>query len=131
EGGDGAAASRHLEHGAVTSGAAAIRRGAEEVAAAVLDQAGVRREPVCAVKGGEGGDNATASHYLEHRAVGIRTRRPVSGRCAEEVAAAVLDQAGAGEGPVGAVEGGEGSDRAAAGHHLEHRAVGITEPPDG
>ena len=33
---------------------------------------------------------------------------------AEEIAAAVLDQAGVGVGPVGAVEGGEGGDGAAA-----------------
>ena len=42
---------------------------------------------------------------------------------AEEIAAAVLDQAADWVGPVGAVEGGEGGDGAAALLHLEHRAV--------
>ena len=44
-------------------------------------------------------------------------------RGAEEIAAAVLDQAAEGFGPVGAVEGGQGRDGVAARGHLEHRAV--------
>ena len=79
-----------------SSGRAAIRRGAEEIAAAVLDQAAVGVGPVGAVEGGEGGDGAAALLHLEHRAV---TRRPATIGGAEEIAAAVLDQAGAGVWP--------------------------------
>ena len=58
---------------------------------------------------------------LEHRAV---ARRAAVLGGAEEIAAAVLDQAGLGDrAAVGAVEGGQGGDACRCPGHLEHRAV--------
>ena len=119
ESGDGAAAGLDLEHRAVPIGTAAFGR-SEEVAAAVLDQAAAGVGPVGAVEGGERGDDAAAGRDLEHCTVPNKT---ATGGRAEEVAAAVLDQAARGVGPVGAVEGGERGDDAAAGHDLEHRTI--------
>ena len=96
-------------------------RGAEEIAAAVLDQAGVGVGPVGVVEGGQGGDRAAA--LTPPRTPCRRRSRRLQYVGAEEIAAAVLDQAGVGIGAVGAVERGQGGDRAAAVRHLEHRAV--------
>ena len=56
-------------------GRAAVLGGAEEIAAAVLDQAAIGIGPVGAVERGERGDDAAAVGDLEHRAVAGRAAR--------------------------------------------------------
>ena len=72
------------------------RRCAEEIAAAVHDQAG-RGCTVGAVERGQRGDRAAALGHLEHRAVAVGASYR---RCAVQVAAAVHDQAGYGYAPL-------------------------------
>src|SRR5262249_39824642 len=102
------------------SGRAAVEGGAEEIAAAVLQQAGVGVAPVGIVEGDQRGDGAAAGGHLEDRA---DSQRAAIGGSAEGIAAAVQHQASVGVGPVGIVEGGQRGDGAAAGGHLEYRAA--------
>src|SRR5437016_6098787 len=107
-----------FEHRAGSGRAARVGR-AEEIAGAVRDQAAQGTARVDAVEGGKGGDAAAAGRYLKHRAI---AGRAATVGCAEEIAAAVLDQAAYGGLSGGAVEGGKGGDAATAGLYLEHRA---------
>src|SRR5205807_1400619 len=116
--GDRAASLGQLEHRADTS-STALRRSPEEIAAAVLDHTRTRISTIGAVEGGERGDGAAALDQLEHRA---ETSRAAFLGSAEEIAAAVFNQSGAGV-PSVDFEGGECRDRAAARFHLENRAV--------
>ena len=95
--------------------------GAEEIAAAVLDQAGLGVGPVGAVEGGQGGDGAAAGRHLEHRAVAVTRRRRTV--VPKRLPLLSSTRPAVGVGAVGAVEGGQGGDGAAARRHLEHRAV--------
>ncbi len=108
-----------LEDRAVVRGASSIRC-AVQVAAAVHDQAGIRVLAVLAVEGSQRGDRAAAMGQLEDRAV-VRGASPIRG--AVQVAAAVHDQCSSGLVTVGAVEGSQRGDRAAAMGQLEDRAV--------
>ena len=78
--------------------------------------------PVGAVERGQGGDGAAAGGELEDRAIAVG---PAERRRAEEVAPRVAHQAAERIGPVGAVEGGQGGDGAAAGSELEDRALAV------
>src|SRR4029077_4157368 len=85
---DALTAGGHLEHRAVPRGPARIR-GAEEIAAAVLDQPTEGIGPVGVIERSECRDAMTAGGQLENRAV-PRGAASVCG--AEEIASAVLDE---------------------------------------
>jgi NAD(P)H-hydrate repair Nnr-like enzyme with NAD(P)H-hydrate epimerase domain len=107
---------RHLEHRAGST-RAGLLRGAEEIAAAVHHQAAIGVLLNAAREGGQGGDGVAVVRHLEHRPEIIRSA-PLRG--AEEIAAAILRQAG-GAFPVAACEGGQGGDGVAVARQFVHR----------
>ncbi len=84
-------------------------RRAEEIAAAVRDQAADGVGPVGTVEGREGGNGAAAVRQLEHRAVIVRAA--VISR-AEKIAAAVLEEAAQRGSSVETIERRKADDRA-------------------
>src|SRR5207249_3533640 len=123
-GGEGATAGRDLKHRAGPTRAAG-RGGAEEVAAAVQDQAAVGVGAIGEVEGGQRGDSAAARRHLEHRAVAVRAPRR---RDPEEIATVVPDETASGIKPVRRTKGGE---RRQAGEppRLERLGLQLDPPP--
>ncbi len=108
EDGNGVTTVRQLEHRALIVGAA-IRGRTKEIAAAVLNEAGLGERTGGIAERRENRNGAAVVRQLEDRALAVRS---ASLRRAEKIAGAVLNQATGGVCPVGIVKGREGAERA-------------------